>query len=67
MGIAPEPLGDPEGFGRGSSLFGNHCTQGLTYLYVRISSVILFISMLDSLHLALLWENINNDTLNTFR
>ena len=28
--------------------------------------VILFISMLDSLHHTFLWENINNDTLNTF-
>ena len=27
---------------------------------------ILFMLMLDSLHLALLWENINNDALNTF-
>jgi hypothetical protein len=29
--------------------------------------VVLFISMLDSLHIAFLWENINNDTLNTSR
>jgi hypothetical protein len=38
MGIAPEPPGDPEGVGRGSSSFKNHWTRGLTYLYVRISS-----------------------------
>ena len=38
MGIAPKPPSDSEGVGQGSSLFGNHSTQGLTYLYVRISS-----------------------------
>ena len=27
--------------------------------------VILFMPMLDTLYLALLWENINNDTMNT--
>jgi hypothetical protein len=42
LDIAPEPLGDPEGVGRGgSSLFGNQWTQGLTYLYGRISSMVI--------------------------
>jgi hypothetical protein len=38
MGIAPEPSDDPRGVGQGSSLFGSHWTQGLTYPFVRISS-----------------------------
>jgi hypothetical protein len=38
IGIALEPLGDPGGVGRGSSLFMNHWTRDLTYPYVRISS-----------------------------
>jgi hypothetical protein len=33
MGIAPEPLGNPEGIGQGFSSVGN-----LTYPYIRISS-----------------------------
>ena len=37
MGIAPKPLGDPEGVGQGSSLVVNHWIRGLTYPYVRIS------------------------------
>jgi hypothetical protein len=37
MGIAPEPPGDPNGVGRGSSSVRNHWTQGLKYPYVRIS------------------------------
>jgi hypothetical protein len=39
MGIAPEPPGDPRGVGREVSLVRNHRSQGLTYPYVRISSL----------------------------
>jgi hypothetical protein len=36
-------------------------------LWSTCKYVIFFISRLDSLYLALIWKNINNDTLNTFR
>jgi len=43
-----------------NTIFTPAMNHGLLCTYV-----ILFMSMIDLVHIALLWENINNDTLNT--